>query len=231
MSYHSSPHWSVNDKDWQSNCSRSVAPTPVSSWGTLPDSSSGHSVPRSIAFSYTSGGYPSSSLDSPHSNYSVASIERLSSPLHPGLQPQTALSLKLDLLYTSFPPKLPFNPRESAFNPPVTRVNLEFEGLHPNWKVCLKLPSAILVCHVLEQIYRHCYSEIRREQDQEVPHQLRAQAAAYFQKRASRNPGQANPAMMLIDVMGPRTLFTGLTPKPNDPTTWVVRFGPSPFSR
>ncbi|TFK18843.1 hypothetical protein FA15DRAFT_697889 [Coprinopsis marcescibilis] len=230
MSYHAPSAWSVNsDKELASKyqytaglASPAQTVTPASTWGTLPsDTASTWSVPRPFAEGYA--GSPIAT--SPYSQ------QKGFAPLsHPSLTLGMAQSLGFDVSKDA-PPRLPFDPRESAFNPPLTSIILQFEGLSPGWQYKVMHPTSITVSQIFEAVQRHCSSAVRRDQELEIPNTLRPAITTQYQHRLHRNPTHQGSPLLMLDVLGSRTLFVGLTPKSHDLTVWVIHFGQSPFGR
>ncbi|TEB21235.1 hypothetical protein FA13DRAFT_1800123 [Coprinellus micaceus] len=181
---------------------------------------------------------------------SLASGGSFAAELHPALRPGAAQALQFDIASSRFPPPgLTFDPNTPAFSPGLNRVNLEFQGLSPRWVSKLSgsafsssssgasvstasssIPP-ITVATILEAIFQHCRSPVTRDQDSEMPPRNRAMAAQYAQQRVAKCASRGQPAsnaMMLMDVLGPNTMFFGIMPKADDPKTWIVCFGRSP---
>lgn len=213
-------------------------------YGTYPTSPAPSGYSHS---SQTSSPYIGSATSSGYCA-SVASVSY--AELHPALRTGAAHALQFDVASSRFPPPgLTFDPHTPAFNPPLNRVNLEFQGLSPRWvskisggafsssssgasvSTASSSTPAITVATILEAIYQHCRSPVSREQDSEIPSRQRSLAVQYAQQRMAKSSHRGQPtagSMVLMDVMGPNTAFLGIMPKDGDPKTWIVCFGRSP---
>ncbi|KAJ3513994.1 hypothetical protein NMY22_g14883 [Coprinellus aureogranulatus] len=163
--------------------------------------------------------------------------------IHPALRPGAAHALQFDIASSRFVvPGLNFDPNTAAFNPGLNRINLEFQGLSRRWvskvsggtfsssssgasvSTASSSTPPITIATILQAIYEHCRNFVTRDQDKEIPSNIRAKAVHYTQQRVAKSAhrGQASPnAMVLMDVLGPNTMFVGIVPKADDPKTWT----------
>ncbi|TEB24352.1 hypothetical protein FA13DRAFT_1326706 [Coprinellus micaceus] len=152
--------------------------------------------------------------------------------------------LKIPAARFDFRPKHPsVQPRAEPREPRVPRSLPEVGIQTQRIRILLLRPRAhrvstasssippITVATILEAIFQHCRSPVTRDQDSEMPPRNRAMAAQYAQQRVAKCASRGQPAsnaMMLMDVLGPNTMFFGIMPKADDPKTWIVCFGRSP---
>lgn len=206
--------------------------------------------PAPSAYSHSSQTSSTYSGSAASSGYPASVASGSCAELHPALRTGAAHALQFDVASSRFPPPgLTFDPNTPAFNPGLNRVNLEFQGLSPRWvskisggvfsssssgasvSTASSSTPPITVATVLQAIYQHCRSPVSRDQHAEIPPNHRSTAQHYAQQRISKGSHRGQPtanAMILMDVMGPNTVFLGITPKAGDPKTWIVCFGRSP---
>ncbi|KAF6764560.1 hypothetical protein DFP72DRAFT_424603 [Ephemerocybe angulata] len=280
--YSASSQGAWSEKDKSSNYAPSI-PGSVSSWGTVANTIPYSPVPGSYGSPYipavstpssasafgqnqTSSPYPGSPASfqagSPYAGSAYSLPPGTAAPtffsaidIHPALRPGAGQALRLDVASPQFPPAgLAFDPSVSAFNPPLSRVVLEFQGLHPRWYAKVGGSSSssssvapcgmsvssyassneapyISVYALLERIYVHCRSEVRRDQFSDMPPHKRHVATKFHAERVAR-PVQGRQmmtsAMAMLDVMGYETYFAGITRKSQDretgKETWTVSF-------